>query len=410
MATAKGQITIVDLNDGKTLSLYLRPRHPQTQIYNTDNKQSSPNWSATNNEQRIYPELYVSGNANNVIGSTSAPQANIKYYIVDYTATTPKTEITTTYNATYGTQKHQGSTPESNYISINKNMVAPQYIIECQVTYHDVTTNIDTVTKATLSLTKSETAGSVIAMSLYTPEGYTFNNDAVTPSKAIKSLSIIGEMWRGSEVDHTGIDVTWYKDGVALTWSNRGNIAFYWWEESSSTWKQVTASDYSTKLSIAEKIVVTSDDVAYVSVFKCVIGDADSQSSTFEQSVTDAVTLYDMTDPFRVDITSSTGETLTPSAPETFLNAVITQKGENLPTGTGSVYTSAKFLWTMNDSNGVLKKYYNPQTGAWVTIDSTHPLPTSGYSGSSAYSNIKVSRSDIVYRCRIFCEVTNITI
>ncbi|MFR3549506.1 MAG: hypothetical protein ACLTTW_04360 [Coprobacter sp.] len=47
MPIARGQITIVDLNDAKSMSLYLGSNQPLTQIFNKENSSYVPNWTAS---------------------------------------------------------------------------------------------------------------------------------------------------------------------------------------------------------------------------------------------------------------------------------------------------------------------------------------------------------------------------
>ena len=46
-AIARGQITIVDLNDGKSINLFLSSNQPATQIVNTENSSYNPSYSAS---------------------------------------------------------------------------------------------------------------------------------------------------------------------------------------------------------------------------------------------------------------------------------------------------------------------------------------------------------------------------
>ncbi len=47
---SRGQITIVDLNDGKSINLYLGSSQPTTQIFNKENSSFTPSWSAKRNK------------------------------------------------------------------------------------------------------------------------------------------------------------------------------------------------------------------------------------------------------------------------------------------------------------------------------------------------------------------------
>ena len=46
MAISRGQITIVDLNDAKSLNLYLNANQPTTQIFNRENSSFVPDYTA----------------------------------------------------------------------------------------------------------------------------------------------------------------------------------------------------------------------------------------------------------------------------------------------------------------------------------------------------------------------------
>ena len=44
---ARGQITIVDLNDGKSVNLFISSSKPATQIYDKDTKAYTPNYTVS---------------------------------------------------------------------------------------------------------------------------------------------------------------------------------------------------------------------------------------------------------------------------------------------------------------------------------------------------------------------------
>ena len=69
---SRGQITIVDLSDGKSINLYLGSNVALTQIYNKENSTYSPNWSASP-FLVITPEVYVTGTPTNQISRLKRP-------------------------------------------------------------------------------------------------------------------------------------------------------------------------------------------------------------------------------------------------------------------------------------------------------------------------------------------------
>ena len=71
MPIARGQITIVDLNDAKSMNMYLGSNQPLTQIFNKENSTYVPNYTASP-FLVITPEMYVSGTTTNVISRLKA--------------------------------------------------------------------------------------------------------------------------------------------------------------------------------------------------------------------------------------------------------------------------------------------------------------------------------------------------
>lgn len=51
--------TIIDLSDGKSLSVYLHSNQPQTQIYNANTAACSPDWTTTSGKLNITPAIYA---------------------------------------------------------------------------------------------------------------------------------------------------------------------------------------------------------------------------------------------------------------------------------------------------------------------------------------------------------------
>ena len=71
MATvkARGQVTIVDLNDAKQVQLLMDIKYP-VQMYNPDTKVFTPNFGSDNNV--VTPKVYVTGNGTNLVSKLTA--------------------------------------------------------------------------------------------------------------------------------------------------------------------------------------------------------------------------------------------------------------------------------------------------------------------------------------------------
>lgn len=160
---SRGQITIVDLNDGKSINLYLGSSRPTTQIFNKENSSYTPSWTASP-YLVITPELYVTGvDTNQVARLKGVPTWKIN----------GSTNLAT-YGATAATASPYALTIKSNMSS------ASQMQVECEVVYVDPDTTAETRAKSSITYTKTENAGQLICAVAYAPLGTVFKNGDVT--------------------------------------------------------------------------------------------------------------------------------------------------------------------------------------------------------------------------------------
>lgn len=306
---ARGQITIVDLNDGKSINLYLGSNVPTTQIFNKENSSYVPNWAASP-FLVITPEVYVTGVATNQIGRLKG---------------TPIWKINgstnlATFGATAATTAPYALTVKNNMTTVN------QLQVECEVTYVDPDTTAETKAKTSITYTKTTNAGQLICAIAYAPNGTVFKNGA---SPTLKAHC---DMWRGSVIDNTNVTYTWQKLG-------------------DGTWTTITAANaagitgYTTN-----EIIIPESAVINFESFKCVIKDTDAASGTYNTSVSDVISFADMSDPYQVDIVAPSGTTLTNGLTSISLMVNCWQNGELLP---DSFFTGATFKWRKFNKLGV---------------------------------------------------------
>lgn len=60
---ATGSKTVIDLSDGKSLSVYLGANQPRTQIHDVNGDTYSPNWTTTAGKLVITPVVYANQTA-----------------------------------------------------------------------------------------------------------------------------------------------------------------------------------------------------------------------------------------------------------------------------------------------------------------------------------------------------------
>lgn len=324
---SRGQITIVDLSDGKSINLYLGSNVALTQIFNKENSTYSPNWSLSP-FLVITPEVYITGVSTNQIARLKGPPT----WKINGSATL------TTYGATAATAAPYALTIKNNMASY------AQMHIECEVTYVDPDTTAETKAKASISYSKTENAGQLICAISYAPNGTVFKNDNAT------SLKAHCDMWRGSTIDNTNVTYKWYKLGsgvwTEITSANAGGITGY----------------------TTNEITIPASAVLNFESFKCEIKDNDSASGTYNTTVADIISFADMSDPYQVEITTPQGTTLTSGLTSTTLTANVWQNGALLA---DSFFTGATCRWRKFNKSGVLDTTWGSagiKTGRSLTV------------------------------------------
>ena len=313
---SRGQITIVDLNDGKSINLYLGSNVATTQIFNKENSSYVPNWTASP-FLVITPEVYVTGVGTNQVSRLKG----VPVWKINGSTTIA------TFGATAATIAPYALTIKNNMTSVG------QLQVECEVIYVDPDTTAETKAKANITYTKTTNAGQLICAIAYAPNGTVFKNGDITTLKAHC------DMWRGSVIDNTNVTYKWYKLGsgawTEITSANAGGITGFTTNE----------------IAIPEAAVLNFES------FKCEIKDTDAASGAYNTTVSDILSFADMSDPYQVEIIAPAGTTLTSGLTSTNLTVNCWQNGALLP---DSFFTGATCTWRKFNKLGV-------QDTAWGT-------------------------------------------
>lgn len=345
--TARKWITIVDLNDGRTLNFGISANGATTQIYNPDS--GIYNADFTTNNLTLTPFLYITGESNNMISQVS--------------------NVTWTING--GAVTNWGSVGSSSpyALTINHNLTSNTTSLLCKVTgtFTDPVTLLTTTVVAEQTITRLDTAGSTLACILTYPGASFFYNDTVA------NVQIQATMYCGTTADTT-------------------NVQYEWYRYSSGGWTKITSSNHGTISGYTGRtITIYPDDVDDIEQFKCIVKDTDQSSGTYNKTA-EAISaeIRDLSDPYDVFIYCPAGDKLTPGAPSTTLEAIIMKGGEQLDpndSDNATLYSHASFEWTMADKTG-------DASTTW------------GTNGKKTTRTITVTRQEIKYRATYFVKVT----
>lgn len=323
---ANGQITIVDLNDGKAVQCFTQCSKGETQIYTPDTGVYTPNYSSSA-PNVVTARVYVTGS-----GTDQAPTSACSGWSwkVDGVAATPVS----------------GKSYQLNLASnIDKNGSVKN--IEWSCTYTDPETKATTtcIGYKTISLAKS--GGALQTVQIETPDGNTFDSTNNT-----KKLHAVAKFFRGN-VQDTSVKLTWEVLNI-----------------SAGSWSDVTSGVTTT--GGVSTLDVSANDVLNFQTFRCTAKDGADTASAI-------VTFFDASDPYMIEVYSLTGDKIVNGAQSTELFARVWKDGKVVEDGAtvkadSSHASSFTYKWTKYNASGVATNWdgtsspINASTKPYVTV------------------------------------------
>ena len=343
---ARGQISFVDLNDGKTLNFLLTANKPATQVFTPNATDSGPAYNPDYTVSPylvVIPEVYVSG----LTGDRCADLVEVSWTI---NGSAPGSASGYTDSVIYyDADGHRYDEHHPHALQIKHNINSATLRVECTAKYRDPDTSADTPVKADITFTKVENAGSSIIAVITTPGGNIFRNEDIS------HVYVHTTLWRGSKIDETQVEYTWYrKDAsgpdnswVQITDAQSGGIIPQFVSELSPA--TPTPATVNFTLKNCNRIKIPASAVLNYDVFKCVVKDIDSSSDTYNVSVSDFTSVLDFTDPYMVGFETPAGTVLAKGQTSSTTTVTLWQNGEEV---SSSFYTGCTFTWTKYDKNG----------------------------------------------------------
>lgn len=340
---ANGQITIVDLNDGKAVQCFTHCSKGETQIYTPDTNVYTPDYSASA-PNVITAHVYVTGNPNDQTLKSACTGWSWKVDGVDATPVS-------------------GKSYQLNLVSnIAKNGSVKN--IEWSCTYTDPETKATTtcIGYKTISLAKS--GGALQTVQIETPDGNTFDSTNNT-----KKLRAVAKFFRGNVQDTSLTSMTW--DVLNI---------------SAGTWSPVSSGSVSTTGGVST-LNVSANDVLNFQTFRCTVKDGTDTAYAI-------VTFFDASDPYVVEVYSLTGDKIVNGAQSTELFARVWKNGKVVEDGAqikaDSSTPSFTYKWTKYNANGVATN--------WDGTSSSVNVSTKPY--------VTVANGDVKGRGTFTCEVS----
>lgn len=339
-----GQITITDLNDGRVLSKYTNASQGYTQIYDTENKTYSVNYTTT--PQVITASVYASGTNTNDQAPTSAC-SGWKWYV----------------NGTQVTSSTTNMTAAANKLTIKQNLTenVKTFVVRWECTFHDDITGTDVVITDSCTVSRVTSGTSAVYVDIRTPKGTIFDGGKAN----LDSLEIEARLRRGANVDTTNLTFKWYKMTTA---------------DGKLTWTAVDSKNVgTTDDKQGSKLSVGRDDVDGSQTFKVVIKDTVLDDGDFEGFCT----VLDKLDEYNVVLVAPQGTAI--------------KNGQGSVTVTAQVYKNNE---VMADTTGLTFTWYKyDKTGKQVNWSGT------GTPATKTGNPITVTAADVNVTTTIVCEV-----
>ena len=193
-------------------------------------------------------------------------------------------------------------------------------------------------------------------MQITQPKGNTFDAE-----NNLTSLTAVAKLFRGSKQDTSVSSIVWKKLNL-----------------STGAWDAVAASNFATNGGTST-LTVKADDVLNFQSFMCEITDTDGTFNAI-------VTFFDATDPYTVEVYTTTGDVIVNGSGSTQIFARV-WRGSTVVEEAGAATPQFNYVWTKYNKAGTATNW----DGATSVTKTGNP--------------ITVNAADVDVRCTIYCEV-----
>ena len=386
MATlvSTGQITIIDTNDARSITAALVASSGTQQVYSKDESTVAylPSWVSSN--LTITPQISIGGFTSAqawaalsnkqfalTAGGTALTTASTSSVFVNDSDTVINNPFTVTHAAV-------GSATASTFV-VKGNLLASagQWTLFFDADFTDPATQLVTHITCQITLNTVKTGTNAVFITL---RGQTSIEEATGSTK--NNIAVSADLIRPGGVDTTGLTYKWYDNngGTQISTSTASYATKYGLKTvASGTTPTATGSDLGANIPTSgsgnayNTLVINEIAVADIGVFKVEITDADSK--TYSQYFT----IYDVSDPYDVQVLSSSGDKLQNGQGSTTLTPKVFYGSSEVTTLNGWSFT-----WYFYDKNG--------KRGAFVD---TSKISTAG--GASISANTTGASAQFTY-------------
>jgi hypothetical protein len=382
-----GQITIVDTNDARTITAVLTASGGTQQVYTKDESTLSytPSWFST--PLVLTPQIAIGGLTTT---QTWAALSNRQFALTAggtaITAVTTSTSFVNNSDAAvstpYTTANMTAGVTSPSTLTITGNLkdTVANFTIFFDADYTDATTGLSTHITCQITLNTIKTGTNAVFIVL---RGQTAFEEATGQTKTV--IAVAADLVRSGGIDTTGLTYKWYEagGGTQVTSSLSGVATKYGLKTTSAgTTPTAATGDLNVNIPTASgnthnTLVISEAAVTDIGIYKVEITDAESKTFTAY------FTIYDISDPYDVQVLSSTGDKLQNGQGSTSLTPVVYTGSTQVTDLTGWTFT-----WYFYDKNGKRGAFVDTGKistagGATISANTTGSSATFTYGGTS---------------------------
>ena len=348
-----GQLTIIDQNDGRAITAVLTANRGTQQVYTKDESVFgyAPTWFGT--PLVITPQISISGlTANETWARLTNKQFSLTAGGTALTTASTSTsfvndsdaQLSTPFTVVHGTA---GATTVSTFtITGNLKDTVGSFTLFFDADFTDSATNLVTHITAQITLNTVKTGTNAVFIVI---RGQTSIEEATGTTK--NNLAVAADLIRSIGVDTAGQTYKWYEAGGSTQITNSlANVATKYGFKTTTAGTTPTAAAGTGELNVNiptsagnthNTIIINESAINDIGIYKVEITDSDNK--TYSQYFT----VYDISDPYDVQIISSSGDKLLNGVGSTNLTPQVSYGSSII-----SPLTSWEFTWYLYDRNG----------------------------------------------------------
>lgn len=317
---ASGQITITDLNDGRTFISQIKDNLNSGGYfaYDPDTDSYSPNLKAAG--ITLTAELFTTTNGTNLFptGNSDITVANVQWYKSGAVLT--------------------GKT--SNVLTLTSKEIFPDKNSPNTVNY-------------TLKFTVKENIFGITAPNIPMEQNFTFNRvkQGSGANYVLLNSTPSGMFVNAADSDEITINASPFANGIPIT--SQPSIKYWKWEyfdDATKTFKEINVSNYPN--GTWNSLTISKNEVFGSEVFRYSYDFSEGATPNFTKAVVTSTIIIDYTDPITVTVTSNAGDVFKPGMGNKLLVANVYEKIGDRHELIEDPQTKYSFSWASFDKDG----------------------------------------------------------